>query len=418
MALVYLEGMRRERAAAAARGARTVGRAPPTAPVAFRLRPGRSLAACRRRRFEIADCPPSQVARAAARAGRERRAGAGARAPRAWPTPARARAFLAARRGAPAARRSPASARRWRRSSTTSRAGARITIHGDYDVDGICSTAVLVRALRDARRRRRLLLPDRAGDGYGLSREHRAAPRRAGHAAADDGRLRDHGGRGGRAGTRRSASTWSSPTTTRRAPTARCRRRRSCTRACAATRARTCAPRPSPTSSPRRCRRRRGERASRRDAREMLERGRSRRISTSWRWRRSPTSCRCTGENRALVRRGLRALAATRQARAARADGRRRASTRRKVDERAVGVRAGAAPERRRAPVPRRRRASSWSSPRTPPRAAQIAGELDAANRERRQVEHAHPLRGRSADGRAGRARGLRAGRARAGTPA
>ncbi len=25
------------------------------------------------------------------------------------------------------------------------RAGARITVHGDYDVDGICSTAVLVR---------------------------------------------------------------------------------------------------------------------------------------------------------------------------------------------------------------------------------------------------------------------------------
>ncbi|MDX6660335.1 MAG: single-stranded-DNA-specific exonuclease, partial [Solirubrobacteraceae bacterium] len=28
------------------------------------------------------------------------------------------------------------------------RAGTRITVHGDYDVDGVCSTAVLVRCLR------------------------------------------------------------------------------------------------------------------------------------------------------------------------------------------------------------------------------------------------------------------------------
>jgi len=41
-------------------------------------------------------------------------------------------------------------------------------IHGDYDVDGICSTAVLVRALR-ALGGRRLLPADRAGDGYGLN---------------------------------------------------------------------------------------------------------------------------------------------------------------------------------------------------------------------------------------------------------
>src|SRR3954467_9485969 len=27
-------------------------------------------------------------------------------------------------------------------------AGSRITVHGDYDVDGVCSTAILVRALR------------------------------------------------------------------------------------------------------------------------------------------------------------------------------------------------------------------------------------------------------------------------------
>jgi single-stranded-DNA-specific exonuclease len=46
--------------------------------------------------------------------------------------------------------------------------GTRITIHGDYDVDGICSTAVLVRALRGLGADVDSYLPDRAGDGYGL----------------------------------------------------------------------------------------------------------------------------------------------------------------------------------------------------------------------------------------------------------
>ncbi|HEX5853821.1 MAG TPA: single-stranded-DNA-specific exonuclease RecJ [Solirubrobacteraceae bacterium] len=49
------------------------------------------------------------------------------------------------------------------------RAGTRITIHGDYDVDGICSTAILVRTLRDLGADVDSYLPDRAGDGYGLS---------------------------------------------------------------------------------------------------------------------------------------------------------------------------------------------------------------------------------------------------------
>ena len=47
--------------------------------------------------------------------------------------------------------------------------GTRITIHGDYDVDGICSTAVLVRALRGLAADVDSYLPDRAGDGYGLN---------------------------------------------------------------------------------------------------------------------------------------------------------------------------------------------------------------------------------------------------------
>ncbi len=48
-------------------------------------------------------------------------------------------------------------------------AGTRITIHGDYDVDGICSTAVLVRSLRRLGANVNWYLPDRASDGYGLN---------------------------------------------------------------------------------------------------------------------------------------------------------------------------------------------------------------------------------------------------------
>jgi single-stranded-DNA-specific exonuclease len=48
-------------------------------------------------------------------------------------------------------------------------ARTRITVHGDYDVDGICATAVLVRALRALEADVDWYLPDRAGDGYGLN---------------------------------------------------------------------------------------------------------------------------------------------------------------------------------------------------------------------------------------------------------
>jgi len=47
--------------------------------------------------------------------------------------------------------------------------GSQITIHGDYDVDGVCSTAVLVRALRGLGAVVDWYLPDRATDGYGLN---------------------------------------------------------------------------------------------------------------------------------------------------------------------------------------------------------------------------------------------------------
>jgi single-stranded-DNA-specific exonuclease len=47
--------------------------------------------------------------------------------------------------------------------------GTRITVHGDYDVDGVCSTAILVRALRALGADPDWYLPSRTEDGYGLS---------------------------------------------------------------------------------------------------------------------------------------------------------------------------------------------------------------------------------------------------------
>ncbi|HTP19858.1 MAG TPA: single-stranded-DNA-specific exonuclease RecJ [Solirubrobacteraceae bacterium] len=51
------------------------------------------------------------------------------------------------------------------------RAGSRIVVHGDYDVDGVCATATMVRALRELGADVGWYLPDRLTDGYGLSLE-------------------------------------------------------------------------------------------------------------------------------------------------------------------------------------------------------------------------------------------------------
>ena len=49
------------------------------------------------------------------------------------------------------------------------RAGKRITVHGDFDVDGVCATAILVGTLRELGAECDWLIPDRIADGYGLS---------------------------------------------------------------------------------------------------------------------------------------------------------------------------------------------------------------------------------------------------------
>ena len=50
-------------------------------------------------------------------------------------------------------------------------AGRPICVHGDYDVDGICATALAVSALRDLGAAVEWHLPSRFEEGYGVSRE-------------------------------------------------------------------------------------------------------------------------------------------------------------------------------------------------------------------------------------------------------
>jgi single-stranded-DNA-specific exonuclease len=49
------------------------------------------------------------------------------------------------------------------------RAGEKITVFGDYDADGVCSTALMVRVLRELGGRVSAYIPGRLDDGYGLS---------------------------------------------------------------------------------------------------------------------------------------------------------------------------------------------------------------------------------------------------------
>jgi single-stranded-DNA-specific exonuclease len=119
------------------------------------------------RRFEIAPCPEPQVRELARELGVSE-ALAQVLVRRGFSDPERARAFLAAEEEHP-----PAAFAGIEVAIATIdahvRAGTRITVHGDYDVDGICSTAVLVRALRAAGADVDWYLPDRASDGYGLN---------------------------------------------------------------------------------------------------------------------------------------------------------------------------------------------------------------------------------------------------------
>jgi single-stranded-DNA-specific exonuclease len=87
---------------------------------------------------------------------------------RGYRTPQAARAFLAADESHPPAAfdSMPEVLERVRAALD---AGRRITVHGDFDVDGVCATAIMVSTLRGLGGDCDWLIPDRIGDGYGLS---------------------------------------------------------------------------------------------------------------------------------------------------------------------------------------------------------------------------------------------------------
>jgi single-stranded-DNA-specific exonuclease len=87
---------------------------------------------------------------------------------RGYRTPEQARAFLAADESHPAsAFDSMAAIVAQARAAIGS--GERITVHGDFDVDGVCATTIMVSTLRELGAECDWLIPDRIGDGYGLS---------------------------------------------------------------------------------------------------------------------------------------------------------------------------------------------------------------------------------------------------------
>ena len=90
---------------------------------------------------------------------------------RGYRTPDEARAFLAADESHP-----PAAFRGMdlvvARMREAIAAGKRITVHGDFDVDGVCATALTISTLRELGADCDWFIPDRIEDGYGLSAEN------------------------------------------------------------------------------------------------------------------------------------------------------------------------------------------------------------------------------------------------------
>lgn len=90
---------------------------------------------------------------------------------RGYRTPEQARAFLAAEESHP-----PAAFDSMEdvvgRVRAAIAAGRRITVHGDFDVDGVCATALMIGALRELGADCDWFIPSRVEDGYGLSVEN------------------------------------------------------------------------------------------------------------------------------------------------------------------------------------------------------------------------------------------------------
>ena len=244
--------------------------------------------------------------------------------------------------------------------------------------------------------------PSRVDDGYGLSL---ATVDRL--AAARHARCWSPSTAGSRRSTRspprgRPGSTWSSATTTRRAPTARCPTARSSTRPCAAIRAPICA---GPAVAYKlaqalgRTRRRGGPRAGRA--------GDGRRPDAAA-GREPPARARGPARaRRAPPSPGLRALM----------DGRRSADPS-ALDTQHARVPPGAADQRRRAGCGAPTRGSSCCSPTTERRAAEIAAELDASTPSGARSSSGSCWEAEALVARAGRAAAPTCWPARAGTRA
>ena len=87
---------------------------------------------------------------------------------RGYRTPDLARAFLAADESHPASAFDSMAAVVAQVQAAIA-AGQRITVHGDFDVDGVCATTIMVSTLRELGAECDWLIPDRIGDGYGVS---------------------------------------------------------------------------------------------------------------------------------------------------------------------------------------------------------------------------------------------------------
>ncbi|HYG96761.1 MAG TPA: single-stranded-DNA-specific exonuclease RecJ, partial [Solirubrobacterales bacterium] len=90
---------------------------------------------------------------------------------RGYRTPAQARAFLAADESHP-----PSAFEGMdlvvERVRAAIEGGRRITVHGDFDVDGVCATTLMVSTLRELGGECDWFIPNRIDDGYGLSAEN------------------------------------------------------------------------------------------------------------------------------------------------------------------------------------------------------------------------------------------------------
>ena len=87
---------------------------------------------------------------------------------RGYRTPEEARVFLAAEETHPPAAFDSMAAV-VERIRTAIAAGQRITVHGDFDVDGVCATTTMISVLRQLGAECDWLIPDRIADGYGLT---------------------------------------------------------------------------------------------------------------------------------------------------------------------------------------------------------------------------------------------------------